>query len=350
MASPVSVSAKFLVDASGPRGFLHRILGLSELDLPGLPPTQALYSHFEGVRRMENLYPMLDGESPPYPVDDAAVHHVFDGGWIWVLQFNNGVTSAGVAATDAFAENYGFTSGAEAWQRILDRIPALESQFASAQPIRPFTCIPRLAFRSGQIAGRRWALLPSAAGFVDPLLSTGFPLTLLGVGRLAEILANDWDSPRLASSLAEYAAQTDADLLATARLIGALYANMSNFPVFVVAVAALLRRRQLLRSRAPPRQAAPRPVISPARPPRVRAGLSSSSRTGSTAAHWRRIPCPLGRDHPAIEPFNVAGLAILPGRNWYPVDLDDLLKTAAKLEASQDEVMELFERCGFQLR
>ncbi len=230
---PVSVSAKFLVDASGPRGFLHRILGLSELDLPGLPPTQALYSHFEGVRRMENLYPMLDGESPPYPVDDAAVHHVFDGGWIWVLQFNNGVTSAGVAATDAFAEKYGFTGGAEAWQRILDRIPALESQFASAQPIRPFTCIPRLAFRSGQIAGRRWALLPSAAGFVDPLLSTGFPLTLLGVGRLAEILANDWDSPRLASSLAEYAAQTDADLLATARLIGALYANMSNFPVFV---------------------------------------------------------------------------------------------------------------------
>ena len=38
--------------------------------------------------------------TPPYPVDDAAVHHVFPGGWIWILRFANGVTSAGAAVTD----------------------------------------------------------------------------------------------------------------------------------------------------------------------------------------------------------------------------------------------------------
>ncbi len=74
-----------------------------------------------------------------------------------------------------------------------------------------FTRIPRLSFRSATTAGKRWALLPSAAGFVDPLLSTGFPLTLLGVDRVARIIEGHWDSPDFAARLQTYAAQTDAD-------------------------------------------------------------------------------------------------------------------------------------------
>ena len=65
-----------------------------------MPATQALYSHFSGVKRLDEDVPFDTGATPPYPVDDAAVHHVFDGGWIWVLRFNNGITSAGVAATE----------------------------------------------------------------------------------------------------------------------------------------------------------------------------------------------------------------------------------------------------------
>ena len=65
----------------------------------------------------------------------------------------------------------------------MDQIPALREQFAGAKAQQPFTYVPRLGFRSGVITGERWALLPSAAGFVDPLLSSGFPLTLLGVSR-----------------------------------------------------------------------------------------------------------------------------------------------------------------------
>ncbi len=33
----ISISAKFVIDASGPRGFLHRALGIQELKLPGFP-------------------------------------------------------------------------------------------------------------------------------------------------------------------------------------------------------------------------------------------------------------------------------------------------------------------------
>jgi len=344
-----SISAKFVVDASGPRGFLHRALGLGELELPGFPPTKALYSHFEGVRRLQDLYPMPNGQLP-YPVDDAAVHHVFDGGWIWVLQFNNGVTSAGIAATDEFAEEYRFADGALAWQRILSRIQALESQFASARPIRPFTRIPRLAFRSGQIVGDRWALLPSAAGFVDPLLSTGFPLTLLGVARLAEVFENDWDSPHLASRLTDYAAQTDADLLATGRLIGALYANMNNFPVFVS--LSLLYFAAVSYSEAARRLGKPHLASSFL--------LRDHPEFGPACCHLlKQAQQPLSDEEShalseeilkAIEPFNVAGLGDPDRRNWYPVDPDNLLRSASKLDATQNEIMVLLQRCGFQLQ
>jgi hypothetical protein len=52
----------------------------------------------------------------------------------------------------------------------------------------------------------------------------------------------------------------------------------------------------------------------------------------------------------AIEPFNVAGLGNPARRNWYPVDPDDLLQSAAKLDATEREVSALLQRCGFELR
>jgi tetracycline 7-halogenase / FADH2 O2-dependent halogenase len=342
------ISAKFVVDASGPRGFLHRALGLQELELPQFPATQALYSHFSGVRRLEELQSQQTEEHPPYPVDDAAVHHVFDGGWIWVLQFNNGMTSAGIAATDALAARLSLADGAQAWERIIQSIPALADQFARAKPERPFTRIPRLSFRSATIAGKRWALLPSAAGFVDPLLSTGFPLTLLGVDRLARIIENDWESPRFATRLQAYAAQTDAELLATGRLIGSLYATMGDFPVFVslsllyFAAASFSETvRRLGKSHmAQSFLLHDHPLFGAAfirlceRAQRARTKLESDE---------------LSKDIlQAIEPFNVVGLGNLQLRNWYPVDPQDLLNSADKVEASQEEIRQLLHRCGFQ--
>lgn len=339
--------ARFVVDATGPRGFLHRALGLRESFLPDYPATQSLYSHFSGVQRLENTeFSRIDGQ-PPFPIDDAAVHHVFDGGWIWVLRFNNGLTSAGVAATDEIAAQFGFQEGAAAWRRLLNCIPALRAQFANARPERPFTYMPRLAFRSSAIVGERWALLPSAAGFVDPLLSTGFPLTLLGVARLAEIIENEWGMEHFGSRLRDYAQQTDRELLATSRLIGALYANMNRFEVFVeltqlyfaAASFAEAARRLLKPQLAPSFLLCTHPEFGSACEEicaRARQRLSNAE----TEAFVARI-------HEAIEPINVAGLGNPERRNWYPVDADDMLNAAAKLDSSRDEVQALHKRCGF---
>jgi FADH2 O2-dependent halogenase len=343
----VEFYAQFVVDATGPRGFLHRALGLSEIPLPDYPATQSLFSHFSGVDRLENTSFSRTDALPPYPIDDAAVHHVFDGGWIWVLKFNNGMTSAGVAATAEFAAQLGFQEGAAAWQRLLGRIPALKAQFAHARAERPFTHMPQLAFRSSAIAGERWVLLPSAAGFVDPLLSTGFPLTLLGVTRIAEIIESAWGTRGFGPRLRDYAQQTDRELLATTQLIGALYANMNRFDVFVgltllyfaAASFAESARRLQKPQLAPSFLLCTHPEFGPA-----------CKRIYAPARHkLTDVEAEALIDHinALIEPINVAGLGRPDRRNWYPVVAEDMLSAAAKLDARRDEVHTLLKRCGF---
>lgn len=343
----VEFCARFVIDATGPRGFLYQALGLSDAGLPDYPATQGLYNHFSGVGRLADTAYGRTDERPPYPIDDAAIHHVFDGGWIWVLKFNNGITSAGVAITDERAAQLRLADGAPAWERLLMRIPALRAQFAAARTERPFTHLPRLAFRSSAIAGSRWALLPSAAGFVDPLLSTGFPLTLLGVVRLAEIIERDWQSARFSERLREYAALTDEELLATARLTGALYANMSNFEVFVALTLlyfAAASFSESARRLGRPQLASAfllckHPDFGPAL-----THICARARQGLTANDSRQL---IAEILAAIGPFNVAGLGRPERRNWYPVDAGDLLDGAEKLGASFDEVNAMLERCGF---
>jgi tetracycline 7-halogenase / FADH2 O2-dependent halogenase len=312
-----------------------------------MPTTQALYSHFSDVKRLDEDVLFGTGSTPPYPVDDAAVHHVFDGGWIWVLRFNNGITSAGIAATEAAARHLGLTEKAPAWERLLEQIPALRKQFAEATPQQPFTYMPRLGFRSGAITGTRWALLPSAACFVDPLLSSGFPLTLLGVSRMAEVIERYWNRPGFATELLNYAASTDGELLATSLLIGALYANMRNFDAFravsllyfaAASFSETVRRlgkshlAQSFLLHTDPRFG----PSSEALLKRAAAGVSRSDTAAFVQAVQR-----------VIEPFDVAGLCASPPNGWYPVDAEDLKHAAWKVESTVEEIDDMLQRCGF---
>jgi tetracycline 7-halogenase / FADH2 O2-dependent halogenase len=343
------IAAQFVVDATGPRGFLHRMLNLGELPLPGLPATQSLYSHFHNVQRLDQMDALAFDAVPPYPVDDAAVHHLFDGGWVWVLRFGNGITSAGIAVTDALAAELHLSDGAPAWNRVLARLPILQQQFAQVETVQSFRHLPRMSFRSAAIVGHRWALLPSAAGFVDPLLSTGFSLTLLGVTRLGEILENCWGREDFSTRLADYAARTDAELLATSRLIGALYANFGNFPVFsaltllyfAAASYAETARRLNKPELAKSYLLYDHPRFGPACAQILQCALSLRS-GGELSDLIESI-------YSAIEPIDVAGLSHRERRNWYPVEANDLLRAAHKVRASRDEIIQMLERCGFDL-
>ncbi len=348
LGQPVHITASFVVDASGPRGFLQRAFGLEAPPLRWLPPTQGLYTHFTDVERWDNVTPSATGDTaPPYPPDTAALHHVFPGGWIWMLRFNNGVTSAGAALTDTVAGRIGAADGAPAWDRLLAMLPSVGDQFRDARAVHPWIHAPRIAFRTRQVCGPTWALLPSAAGVIDPLLSTGFPLTLLGIGRLLDVLERTDGGPEREAALRRYEQTTLDELDATEQLVAALYATMADVPLF--------KRLTLLYFAAASYSEAARrlgrPELAPgfllhAHPrfgPELRACTALAAATPSGPAREAL----LDRIDRAIEPFDLAGWLDRSRCDWYPVLADDLVAGASKLEATTGEIDRLLERCGF---
>jgi tetracycline 7-halogenase / FADH2 O2-dependent halogenase len=345
--SPIRLSSSFVVDASGPRGFMHQTLGLEAASLRWLPHTRGLYSHFEGVERWDSLTP---SETTPYPSDDAALHHVFPGGWIWMLRFNNGITSAGAALTNEVASTLDLTNPEAAWQELLARLPSVANQFRRARPVIPFVHAPRLAFRTPKIHGRRWAMLPSAAGVIDPLLSTGFPLTLLGSLRLLKVLETTAEGSERDAALNEYGRITNAELDVTERLVAALYASMND--------AATFKRLSLLYFAAASYSEAARRLGRPELAPGFL--LHAHPTFGAEVFACATLACCQPTDHErdallqridrAIEPFDTAGLLDESRKSWYPVLADDLVSGAPKLKASTDDIYRLLERCGFSSR
>jgi FADH2 O2-dependent halogenase len=190
-------------------------------------------------------------------------------------------------------------------------------------------------------------MLPSAAGVIDPLLSTGFPLTLLGILRLLDVLETTGEGAERDAALTEYGRITNAELDVTEQLVAALYATMND--------AAIFKRLSLLYFAAASYSEAVRRLGRPERAPgfllhahpqfgdevRACAALASSPSSDETReALMERIDR-------AIEPFDTAGLLDESRNSWYPVLADDLIAGAPKLGATTDEIYRLLERCGF---
>ncbi len=332
----VAVQAKFVVDATGPRGFLHTQMGLPMAPFDALPPIQALYNHFMAVRRWDDVMPCVGA---PYPPDDAAVHQVFPGGWIWILRFDNGITSAGVAAVSDAKSRFSEKDG---WRGLLRRLPAVEELFTDAQPVMPFIHAESLPFRSGMAAGANWALLPSAAGFVDPLLSTGFPLTLLGVQRLGRILKTD----DFTANLNIYEAQTFHELDRAAQLIAALYRSMDRPRVFnalallYFAAASFTETAHRLKR---PQLAGDTFLLGdhPTFEPAFRRCLELALRCAPADDIIKQVLT-------AIAPVDVAGLSDFSRRNSYGVLASDLRAAAPKLGATVAEIDAMLSRVGMR--
>lgn len=187
---PVDIQPGFVVDASGAGGVLASALSLEDTSESMHTNSRTIYTHFTGVRPWRGIYHDAGGRDAdhPFDCDAAALHHIFDGGWMWVLRFDNGVTSAGlVLDRSRYPLDESVTPGDE-WQAILSRLPSVAAQFEHATPVRPWHRTGRLQRRTAPAAGFNWTLLPAAASFVDPLHSTGNAHSLVGVERLMRIL------------------------------------------------------------------------------------------------------------------------------------------------------------------
>jgi FADH2 O2-dependent halogenase len=171
----------------------------------------------------------------PFHCDRAALHQVFDGGWMWQLGFCNGVTSAGFTID---ARRFPLDSSIcveEEWDHWMRHYPSVAEQIAGAQlvePPGPLRRSGRLQRLTKQAAGANWAALANTAGFIDPLFSTGIAQTMCGVERLAGIFERSWQRGDLGEALARYDETVRQEVLFIDQLVAGCYAAFGRFALF----------------------------------------------------------------------------------------------------------------------
>ena len=154
---------------------------------------------------------------------------------------------------------------------------------------------------------------------IDPLLSTGFPLTLLGIERLVDLVTTTSEQPEQGEALARYADDTQAELDATEQLVAALYATMSDFPLFKrlsLLYFAAASFSETVAAAGPPGARAR--VPAPRRSARLVRSFARAARLRSDKPAGAARDALLARIDRAIDPFNVAGLLDRTRRDWFP--------------------------------
>jgi len=343
------IHADFIVDASGPGGFLARQLAIPS----GLSRTRTragiVFSHFEGVRLAHEVAPHFP--EGPYPDDNAAVHHIIDEGWMYSLRFDHGVTSAGFVLSPRGAALLpdAARSADEKWAALLDRYPTIAAAFGDARAIMPMMQRDRIQHRLTRAAGRRWVLLPHAYAFVDPLFSTGIAWSLRAVERLALSFEAARDGRRL-PELGRYEEMLAREADQIDRMVAGAYEAMAHFDLFAAQAMiyfatvsyAEVRQRLVAEGERHPAWSGflgvgdevcdPLPRASLRRLLRITrgAGHEGSAADRESFATW------VAR---SIAPRNVAGLADPARRNLYPVDLDLLVERHALLGMTRDQLV-----------
>ncbi|HZN19646.1 MAG TPA: NAD(P)/FAD-dependent oxidoreductase [Micromonosporaceae bacterium] len=168
---------KFIVDASGYRSVLAQRFSLREEPTRFRHHSRSLFTHMIGVRSYDEIAtPKRYGH--PSRWHEGTLHHVFPGGWMWVIPFDNHLRATNPLCSiglqlDPRLHPEPDCSPEEEFKAFLDRFPDIRPQFENARPVRGWVRTGRLQYSSRQTVGYRWCLTSHAAGFLDPLFSRG---------------------------------------------------------------------------------------------------------------------------------------------------------------------------------
>ena len=203
--------ARFVVDASGRASALGRILGLHE-EPPRLKTnTRCLYTHMIDVTPYDDL--ALPNGVPGFRsrLDSGTCHHIFDGGWLWVIPFNNRrgstnpLVSVGLSLDCRRHPKPKTVPPEQEWQDFLARFPSIRAQFADARPVREWVSTDRLQYSCRAATGARYCLMAAAhgSGFIDALFSRGLAssaetINALAARLLAALAEDDFTPERFA--------------------------------------------------------------------------------------------------------------------------------------------------------
>ncbi|MEV6741337.1 tryptophan 7-halogenase [Streptomyces sp. NPDC051104] len=208
-ASGETYHAKLLIDASGMRSMVSDQLGMRD-EVPRFrTDTRTIYTHMMGVKSADLLLDPKGRRNLISPLGQSTMHHVFDGGWMWVIPFSNHrdatnpLTSVGLMLDRRkHPEPHGTPE--EEFRRIISAYPTVARHFAEARAARPWIRSGRIQYSSPHLIAPRLIQLPHAAAFIDPLYSSGMSVLIAAVDMIAESLLkavaeNDYATERFKS-------------------------------------------------------------------------------------------------------------------------------------------------------
>jgi len=178
------LKGKFIVDAGGQNSSLANHFNAR---IPGDYKTtsRAIFTHMVDVEFIDNLIPEHVGKTYDFLISQCTLHHVFDGGWIWVIPFNNHpratnpIVSVGLVLDCNKYPYAGKNPEAEFWE-FANRFDLVKQQLRNAQTVRPWVGSKGPMQYSSNVdpVTYRAALVGPAHSFVDPLFSPGINTTL----------------------------------------------------------------------------------------------------------------------------------------------------------------------------
>ena len=135
----------------------------------------SVYAHYEGVQRDEGR--------------DATLTRLVRSkhSWFWLIPIDEQRTSIGVVM-DTADFRAARTTPEAALEAAIAAAPVMRSRMAAAQRTTEVHAVGDYSYRNTRLHGPRWLLAGDAAGFIDPIFSTGVFLALHSAEQAAGVL------------------------------------------------------------------------------------------------------------------------------------------------------------------
>jgi flavin-dependent dehydrogenase len=190
--APETIEARFVVDASG-HGALLATRNGTRADAPELRKI-AIFAHYRNVT--------------PSAADDNSgntVVVVLKNSWFWMIPISREIMSVGIVVDRDEFRTCGLAP-ADVLSQTIEATPYVRARMTQAERASTVYVRQDYSFRVKGITGRNYAMVGDAAGFIDPIFSTGVFMAM----KSAEI-ASDAIASRLRTGsmtpLARYARQ-----------------------------------------------------------------------------------------------------------------------------------------------
>ncbi len=190
--NPLTIQARWVVDASGRQALLKRQLGLSKKVAHNANAVWFRVGQTIDINEWSND-PEWQARISEGERSLSTNHLMGPGYWVWLIRLASGSTSIGIV-TDAATHPF---EGMNRFERALDWLHEHEPQCAAAieqhlSDVQDFRVMKDYAYSAQQVySGERWCLTGEAGISIDPLYSSGGDLIAISNGLICDLIDRD---------------------------------------------------------------------------------------------------------------------------------------------------------------